>query len=286
MNRVLSLCGGGTSGYMTASILSYLEKDSGRNCNDIFDMIVGVSTGSIIGGAIRCGVPAFDIKQLYKDVYRDIFGNKKYLKVVFGSMYDNRVLGDSIEKYIGGIKLKNIKKDFMCYAVCLNSPLLETRFFKSWEPKYGDIPLYKLLSASSSAPLMFDPTQINDEYFYDGGLSMNNPALCSYSQAKRKYDTNNNVVLDIQTDKHGGYKEPETIKGLLKLGLEFPKLSIDSAEGTIQYICETLLEDLYCAVSPQVYLALDSNDWSLMDEVAYSTWIKEKENIYNLLRLD
>jgi patatin-like phospholipase/acyl hydrolase len=52
--NILSLNGGGTSGLMTALILAKIENEYGNKhiCCELFDLITGVSTGSIIGALL------------------------------------------------------------------------------------------------------------------------------------------------------------------------------------------------------------------------------------------
>lgn len=69
--RVLSLDGGGVRGIYTASLLQQLALRIGRfSGNDAvsrvdlgakFDLIVGTSTGSIVGAALAAGVPLEDV---------------------------------------------------------------------------------------------------------------------------------------------------------------------------------------------------------------------------------
>eukprot|EP01125_Pyxidicula_operculata_P008010 TRINITY_DN2701_c0_g1_i2.p1 TRINITY_DN2701_c0_g1~~TRINITY_DN2701_c0_g1_i2.p1 ORF type:complete len:886 (+),score=239.42 TRINITY_DN2701_c0_g1_i2:361-3018(+) len=60
--RVLSLDGGGVRGLVTIMILSKLEELLGKPICDIFDLIVGTSTGSII--AVMCGVHGWSMSKI------------------------------------------------------------------------------------------------------------------------------------------------------------------------------------------------------------------------------
>ena len=78
--RVLSLDGGGMRGIYTAEYLSCLasgfSKRTGRADLDIgkgFDLIVGTSTGAIVGCALVAGVPLKKVVSLYKDSGKLIF---------------------------------------------------------------------------------------------------------------------------------------------------------------------------------------------------------------------
>jgi uncharacterized protein len=78
--RVLSLDGGGMRGIYTASYLSLVAETFARkksaNALDVgaaFDLIVGNSTGAIIGSALAAGIPLGSVVDLYRDRGKAIF---------------------------------------------------------------------------------------------------------------------------------------------------------------------------------------------------------------------
>lgn len=81
--RVLSLDGGGVRGIYTASLLQQLALRISRftgndavNRLDLgarFNLIVGTSTGSIVGAALAAGVPLEDVVELYRTRSKYIF---------------------------------------------------------------------------------------------------------------------------------------------------------------------------------------------------------------------
>lgn len=79
MLRVLSIDGGGIRGAIPATILQELERISGKRVFELFDLIVGTSTGGIIALALTCpgikGIPspASTIRQLYVDHGSELF---------------------------------------------------------------------------------------------------------------------------------------------------------------------------------------------------------------------
>jgi patatin-like phospholipase/acyl hydrolase len=81
--RVLSLDGGGMRGIYTAAFLDHLVnqfvRTRGVECLDLgkgFDLIVGTSTGAIVGSALAVGRPMADIVKLYRCHGRQIFPHR------------------------------------------------------------------------------------------------------------------------------------------------------------------------------------------------------------------
>lgn len=79
MLRVLSIDGGGIRGIIPATILANLEARSGRQTYEMFDLLVGTSTGCILSLALACpqpnGLPksASEIGKLYLERGEAIF---------------------------------------------------------------------------------------------------------------------------------------------------------------------------------------------------------------------
>lgn len=79
--RVLSLDGGGMRGLYTASVLKELSNRFNKGATaelDIgkgFDLIVGTSTGGILGCALASGTPVQKVIDLYRDEGSNIFKN-------------------------------------------------------------------------------------------------------------------------------------------------------------------------------------------------------------------
>lgn len=79
MMRVLSIDGGGIRGVIPATVLTELERLSGQRIADLFDVIVGTSTGGILALALTCPRaghgprPAAEIGNLYIERGSQIF---------------------------------------------------------------------------------------------------------------------------------------------------------------------------------------------------------------------
>lgn len=75
--RVLSIDGGGTRGFIVLYMLAILEKMTGRKVSDLFDLIVGTSTGGLITGlAAWSPISMEEAKPYYRIMCKTIFTPK------------------------------------------------------------------------------------------------------------------------------------------------------------------------------------------------------------------
>jgi patatin-like phospholipase/acyl hydrolase len=63
--RVLSLDGGGAKGVYTLGVLREVEAMANAPLCEVFDLIFGTSTGSVIAALIALGYKIADIEELY-----------------------------------------------------------------------------------------------------------------------------------------------------------------------------------------------------------------------------
>jgi len=267
--KLLSLNGGGTSGYMTALILARLEKELGGKyrCFELFDMIGGVSTGSIIGAMLAKGMTAEEVVQRYEEMIPVIFSNKRWLPL-WKSMYKRDAI-ERISRDVLNFDIKDSKTRFMSYAVCISQPEIKPKFWKSWR---DSIPAWQVVLASSAAPVFFDPYEIGGKTYIDGGLASNNPSLCVISDALRLgADVENLFSLNIACDKHGGYHDARKMRGVVDWITQLPSTFLYAGAGTENYQASTLVKG-HMSIQPGVNFNMDSKDLAAMRRVAETVW--------------
>lgn len=72
--RILSIDGGGIRGYIVILMLKLLEEISGRRISQLFDLIVGTSTGGLISGIASWSNSSMaDIKPYYRNLCKNAF---------------------------------------------------------------------------------------------------------------------------------------------------------------------------------------------------------------------
>lgn len=75
--NILSLSGGGIKGIFQSTFLKFLEDMYKVPLYQIFDLVAGTSTGSIVGAALGCGISMDEVTSLYKLHGNAIFKKKK-----------------------------------------------------------------------------------------------------------------------------------------------------------------------------------------------------------------
>jgi predicted acylesterase/phospholipase RssA len=212
--RILSIDGGGIRGILPAMVLADLERRTNRPVIDLFDLMVGTSTGGLVALALACpdgeGKPrhsARDIIKLYEVEGKRVFSRSVWHKIrSVGNLTEGKYPSAGIEgvlqDYFGECRLK----DALCEVV-VPAYEIERRmpfFFKTANARqksYYDYPMKTVIRAATAAPTYFEPTQIqiggpNDYYaLVDGALFAYNPAMCAYIEALKRFQGYDSVIM-------------------------------------------------------------------------------------------
>jgi patatin-like phospholipase/acyl hydrolase len=188
--RVLALDGGGIRGIFTASFLATVEDLSLTRVGDCFDLIVGTSTGGIIGLALAFGIPARRILELYVKKGARIFGHPRSLGMMFRPKYDNRALTQLLREIFGERAIGEVAT-----PVCIPSYELTSSYPRIWKDEHSsglswsaDQPAWKIALATAAAPVYFPGAQVlPGDSHVDGGLFANNPTLVGITETVRYF---------------------------------------------------------------------------------------------------
>ena len=267
--RVLSIDGGGMRGIYTATYLDALERafatrrnlPGGLDIGKAFQLIVGTSTGAVIGCGLAKGVAPATMVNLYKLHGAKIFRRK--LPSKFGWDFLTQLYSRPGDLKIGNEALKaaltdvfgtmTIREVWDQRGIALAVPAVNMGTYRSWVFKTPHIPktdfrdddytLVDVCLASSAAPLFRSLAAIKRPHgegsnvFADGGLWANNPVLVALLEALRMSADRND---DIEVFALGSCGKPEgevitadqVHRGLFdwKLGGEAAKVSIAAQE--------------------------------------------------------
>jgi predicted acylesterase/phospholipase RssA len=212
--RILAIDGGGIRGILPAMVLSDLERRTNRPIIDLFDLIVGTSTGGLVALALACptadGKPrhtARDIVRLYEVEGKRVFSRSVWHKIrSVGALAEGKYPSAGIEgvlqDYFGECRLKDALADVVvpAYEIERRMPF----FFKTANARaksYYDYPMKNVIRAATAAPTYFEPMQVqidgpNDYYaLVDGALFAYNPGMCAYVEALNRYPERDSVIM-------------------------------------------------------------------------------------------
>ena len=211
--NILALDGGGMRGLYTATVLRKLSERFAepkmRDALDIgkgFDLVVGTSTGAILGAAIAAGIPLDCITRLYEEAGPRIFRNlippsDKSLRLREKARFwywvvrhlwrpgnPNETLVSELRDIFGSLTLGELFEE-RGIGLCVTATAFlqhKPRVFKTphREQKQRDNGLLvaDACLASSAAPIYLPMASITadglaDQVYADGGLWANNPVL-------------------------------------------------------------------------------------------------------------
>jgi hypothetical protein len=211
--RLLALDGGGIRGVMTLEVLAEIERqlrdirdggDKFRLCH-FFDYVGGTSTGAIIAAGLALGKSAEELLTFYQTVGPSMFDKEALLKR-FRNLYKSEPLAAELKKTYGAdTTLEPQHLRCLLLAVTRNVttdspwPISSNPLARYNAPDRDDcnlkIPLWKLVRASTAAPVFFPPEVIQWDHkdpenpkkqfvFVDGGMTpYNNPAFLLFRMA-------------------------------------------------------------------------------------------------------
>lgn len=173
--NILSLSGGGIKGIFQSTFLNFLEKEYNVPLSQIFDLVAGTSTGSIVGAALANDISMKIVSDLYHQHGQSIFKKKKIgVKALRTSWYSNDILKNHLYNVFKDRGLKDAKTKLL-----IPSTSLEDYKYNIFTNESNETIVDALMS-SAAAPFYFDAYQTTGDinhYYMDGGLWANNPTL-------------------------------------------------------------------------------------------------------------
>lgn len=208
--KLLALDGGGIRGVLTLELLLALETqlrkatgagDSFR-LSDWFDYIAGTSTGAIIAAGLARGMSVQELIDFYVNVGPEMF-DKRFLIARLRSLYESGPLEQKLKEVFG--KDTTLHPEHLrCLLLVVTRnvttdspwPISSNPLAKYNQPSHREcnlrLPLWKIVRASTAAPIFFPPEVIALDpaaadrafVFVDGGITpYNNPAFLLFRKA-------------------------------------------------------------------------------------------------------
>jgi len=215
--RLLAIDGGGIRGLIPATVLQELERVAGRPTHELFDLVVGTSTGSVLSLGLQVPGPdggprysAEELRTLYLDEGPNIFSRSLAYRVrsgngVTNAKYPATGIEEVLERYFGETRLSEALGDVLvtAYETELREPFL-LRSRRARTDDEADFAMRDAARASTAAPTFFSPALVTGAdgspwSLIDGGVYANNPAMVGIVEAMAAYGSSDVLSLSLGT---------------------------------------------------------------------------------------
>lgn len=250
----LSLMGGGMRGIIMLYHIREIENRTGRKAWELFDLIVGTSTGGMIAVLLANGYSAAGLIALYENHGEGIF-KKKFLRFgLFRPLHDDTYLNNTLRYYLSTTSFSKCLTKVAVVSYSIDHT--DKYIFKSYK---DHVEMYDVVRATVAAPTYFKPHEINGERFIDGGVVMNNPSMIAYVEMKKLFPNHTYCLVSLGTGRH-----------------ESPLKEVKNGGG-IAYWAELSVDVLLTEQSQQTDYLLDklfdfnTGNYHLIDPILYRT---------------
>lgn len=272
----IALSGGGMRGIAHAGVLQALKEN-----NISVDIIGGTSAGSMIATLYALGYEPKEILQLFKKYAKKIAGNGKIsfihsiIKRNEQGLRDGKEL-ENIYNYIAnkkGIKkINEIKMPLVipCVDIIDNNEYIFTNYIPLENEKnyITDIEIGKAVRASSSFPAVFNPCNMKQHFFMDGGAVDNVPVKEVRKQGADK-------VIAVKFDSDPINEKSNMIDIVMKtIDIMGNKIAEESLKSS----------DCILNIGTDKMGLLDTNKLENCFNQGYQTTISNLDKIYNVIK--
>lgn len=290
--RILSIDGGGIRGIIPGRILVELEKyineaekakgtkNPDARIGDYFDLIAGTSTGGILTCAYLCPDPdeneklkftAKEVVNLYLKNGGEIFKRTFWYKIwsVFGwanEKFSSKNLEKILKYYFQNTLLSELHKP--CVVTSYDIERRHGHFFSQHNARENigwDFKITDVARSTSAAPTYFECARILSEAsvyssLIDGGVFVNNPALCAYAEAREIFEigAKDMIILSLGT---GSVKNKYLYKKAKRWGkIGWLKPLIDIMMSGVAEVVHFQLKQIFETVkAPHQYVRINTD---------------------------
>ena len=173
---ILSLDGGGIRGKFIADFLAHLAQAARQPIHQLFDLVVGVSSGAISAALIATHQDDFHNEQLVNPF--EIFRSRSSAGLL-STMYTGVGKTHEINRLFGSRRMNSAQMPVVILTAELATG--EPRTFTELDTA----PLAAVVDASSAAPVYFPPIPVDGQYMIDGGVVNNDPVFAGIQHARQ-----------------------------------------------------------------------------------------------------
>ena len=276
VRRVLSLDGGGIRGIIPALVVAHLERQMGAPARELFDLIVGTSTGGILALGLSVqdqqggsSLAAKRMVALYERHGAQIFERSLWRKLrtaggLLEEAYSHEALEKVLHKYFANKRMGDCGTPVMVTSYDIERR--KTVFLKSWHPDHSQMLCAEASRATSAAPTYFEPVNLQwaeqSATLIDGGVFINSPAVSAYAEACKLFPDEPIAMLSLGTGELTRpipYDAARTWGGALWI-MSLLDCMFDGASKAADHQMRLFLGDHYLRVQTQLHFASDDMD--------------------------
>jgi calcium-independent phospholipase A2-gamma len=226
-------------GVVALEVLRQLEAGTGKRIHELFDMICGVSTGSIIAAFLAFHKkPVDNVEEIYRHLGQKIF-TRNVLRGTTGwltthSYYDSEIYETILKSFVGETAMSDTVRAAHTPKVAIVSTLVSEEqicpyVFRNYHYPYRSQsfyrgsarhPIWAAVRASSAAPGYFDEFALAGKIHHDGGMMCNNATLIAVHEAQRLWPNDSlQCVVSLGMGRHQNPIPPQDVGA----GEETPK---------------------------------------------------------------
>jgi len=252
--RALAIDGGGIRGILPCLIGDEIENRTGKRIADLFDFIVGTSTGSILAlGAATPGEdgrPKWTARQganFYIDRGQEFFDRSHFSTGLFHEKYHHQSFERALDDLWGDTRLSEAIIDCMATSYELTRRTVhhfDSRLAKK-DPSF-DFPMKTAIRAATAAPTFFEPAHARSleeqHLLIDGAVYANNPAMIAFTEIQRMGPTDIMLVsLGTGDESEGMHWELIKDWGFAQWARPILNVVFDAASESVDYQLRHLL---------------------------------------------
>jgi patatin-like phospholipase/acyl hydrolase len=259
--RALALDGGGFRGIITAVWLEYLDNRLLKPLPQYFEVVAGTSAGSINAALLTTGYSGADIHRMFQELGTKIFPNAfvrtlekigRIPKHGFSSpRYGEKRINRVLQETFGDATMRNAETRLLIPVYSMTEA--RAMVIDSEAPEHADLPLWKVVRASSAAPTFFPATTLTIEgkehVVVDGGVAINHPAMTASTALRKQHG----VPLSAFEIVSMGTGRPPTIgdlkslqgAGLIDWGPKLVHFLLGAPSDHVNYLCRKIHGDKY-----------------------------------------
>ena len=259
--RILSIDGGGLRGIVPLTVLRQIEKESGKRIHELFDMVVGTSTGGIIVcgllGSTDGRTPDLTVDMLmnlYTSKAGEIFPSGNFVTRPLrwawnwiGPKFSAKGLDRNLSEYFGSLRLSSLIKPGIVTSYDIKNH--EVVMFKSrLSGEEGlDASLKDVCRATSAAPTYLRSFKLDfggkERVCVDGGVYINNPSMAAVADAIKAYGVKAEdiEVLSLGTGTHPPKLSQSERYGKLRWASPISDVMMAGTSAASAYECEYIV---------------------------------------------